>query len=122
MSKVLVCIRACWSPVVRGHELPRRANRPAPELEAIIGYFVNPVALRTQLEGGLTFREALQRVRDTVVGAQANAEVACRSAQHRGTKCSMRLCCFRGQMERHACIRHMTESAVEVLVTEAWRV
>lgn len=56
-----------------------RANRPAPELEAIIGYFVNPVALRTQLEGSLTFREALQRVRDTVVGAQANAEVACRS-------------------------------------------
>lgn len=63
--------------VLTGEErgLLRRANRPAPELEAIIGYFVNPVALRTQLEGGLTFREALQRVRDTVVGAQANAEV-----------------------------------------------
>ena len=59
------------------HGLLCRANRPAPELEAIIGYFVNPVALRTQLEGSLTFREALQRVRDTVVGAQANAEVAC---------------------------------------------
>ena len=61
------------------HGLLCRANRPAPELEAIIGYFVNPVALRTQLEGSLTFREALQRVRDTVVGAQANAEVACPS-------------------------------------------
>ena len=62
----------------------RRANRPAPELEAIIGYFVNPVALRTQLEGSLTFREALQRVRDTVVGAQANAEVTGRSSGCRG--------------------------------------
>ena len=53
-----------------------RANRPAPELEAIIGYFINPVVLRTQLEGSLTFREAMHRVRDTVVGAQANAEVS----------------------------------------------
>ena len=52
-----------------------RANRPAPELEAIIGYFVNPVALRTQIDGSCTFREAVQRVRETVVGAQANAEV-----------------------------------------------
>ena len=62
-----------------------RANRPAPELEAIIGYFVNPVALRTQLEGSLTFCEALQRVRDTVVGAQANAEVARCSLGCQGT-------------------------------------
>lgn len=56
----------------------RRANRPAPELEAIIGYFINPVVLRTQLEGSLTFREAMHRVRNTVVGAQANAEVGYR--------------------------------------------
>ena len=53
----------------------RRANRPAPELEALIGYFLNPVALRTQLSGSLTFREVVQRVRETVVNAQANAEV-----------------------------------------------
>ena len=60
----------------------RRANRPAPELEAIIGYFINPVVLRTQLEGSLTFREAMHRVRDTVVGAQANAEVGCQTGTH----------------------------------------
>ena len=52
-----------------------RANRPAPELEALIGYFINPVALRTQLHGGLSFRQVVSCVRDTVVGAQGNAEV-----------------------------------------------
>jgi len=54
----------------------RRANRPAPELETLIGYFLNPVALRTQLSGSLTFREVVKRVRQTVVNAQANAEAS----------------------------------------------
>ena len=52
-----------------------RANRPAPELEALVGYFLNPVALRTHLDGSLSFQQIVQRVKDTVVGAQGNAEV-----------------------------------------------
>lgn len=52
-----------------------RANRPAPELEALIGYFINPVALRTHLEGSLSFQQIVQRVKNTVVGAQGNSEV-----------------------------------------------
>lgn len=51
-----------------------RANRATPELEALVGYFLNPVALRTQLSGGATFRQLVQRVRGTLVGAQANSE------------------------------------------------
>lgn len=37
---------------------------------------MNPVALRTQLSGSLTFREMVKRVRQTVVNAQANAEAS----------------------------------------------
>ena len=40
-----------------------------------MGYFLNPVALRTQLASKLSFKEVVQRVRDTVIAAQANAEV-----------------------------------------------
>ena len=57
-----------------------RASRPAPELEALIGYFINPVALRTQLSGSMTFRELVKRVRKTVVGAQAHAEASAPTA------------------------------------------
>ena len=39
-----------------------------------MGYFLNPVALRTQLSSSMTFRELVQRVRSTLVGAQANSE------------------------------------------------
>ena len=33
------------------------------------------MALRTQLSSSMTFKEVVQRVRDTVYGAQSNAEV-----------------------------------------------
>ena len=45
-----------------------------------MGYFLNPVALRTQLSGSLTFRQLVQRVRGTLVGAQANSEARACSA------------------------------------------
>lgn len=79
LCKYLSDSHMCVSSIDHGDAqlvVSRRANRPAPELEAIIGYFVNPVALRTQIEGSCTFRQAVQRVRETVVGAQANAEVS----------------------------------------------
>ena len=50
------------------------AGRHRPELEPIIGLFVNTLALRTSLAGNPTFRELLERVRDTAVGALAHQE------------------------------------------------
>jgi aspartate racemase len=51
------------------------AGRSRSELEAVIGYFVNPLALRVDLSGQPTFREFTSRVRDTVLDALANDDV-----------------------------------------------
>jgi amino acid adenylation domain-containing protein len=44
-------------------------NRTRPELENLIGFFVNTLMLRTDLSGTPTFKELLGRVRDVVLGA-----------------------------------------------------
>ncbi|MBI3405302.1 MAG: amino acid adenylation domain-containing protein [Acidobacteria bacterium] len=51
------------------------ASRKRPELESLLGYFVNPVALRISLAGDPTFRDLLGRVKDTVSEALFNDEV-----------------------------------------------
>ncbi|MEW5926732.1 MAG: amino acid adenylation domain-containing protein [Gemmatimonadota bacterium] len=51
------------------------AGRNRPELEELIGLFVNTLALRTGLDGDPTFREAVERVRGTVAAAQANQDL-----------------------------------------------
>ena len=51
------------------------AGRNRRELEDLIGIFLNTLVLRTQLAGELAFRQALLRVRDTVLGATANQDV-----------------------------------------------
>ncbi len=51
------------------------ANRNRQELEPLIGFFVNLLALRLDLRGEPTFRQALERVRQTVLGAQANQDL-----------------------------------------------
>ncbi len=51
------------------------AGRNRRELEELIGLFVNTLALRTDLSSGPTFREALARVRETVLAAQANQDL-----------------------------------------------
>ena len=51
------------------------ANRPRSELEDLIGLFVNPLLLRTDLSGNPTFRAYLGRVRGTVLGAFEHADV-----------------------------------------------
>ena len=51
------------------------ANRTRAEMEPLIGFFVNTLALRTRLEGSATFVETLRGVRDVCLGAYAHADV-----------------------------------------------
>ncbi|MGB8522553.1 MAG: amino acid adenylation domain-containing protein, partial [Candidatus Acidiferrales bacterium] len=51
------------------------AGRTRIELERVLGYFVNPVALRIDLSGNPTFQELLGRVRGVVLDALQHAEV-----------------------------------------------
>ena len=45
------------------------AGRNRAETEGLIGFFINTLALRTNLSGNPTFRNLLQRVRDAALGA-----------------------------------------------------
>lgn len=51
------------------------AGRSHVELEPLIGLFVNTIPLRANLGGDPTFRDLLQRVRDTTLGAFAHQEI-----------------------------------------------
>jgi non-ribosomal peptide synthetase component F len=51
------------------------AGRSRAELERLVGLFVNPVVLRSQVAARLPFLDHLARVRDTVVAALAHQEV-----------------------------------------------
>ena len=51
------------------------ANRHRQELEGLIGFFVNTLAMRTDLSGDPTFRELLRRVRETALGAYGHQDL-----------------------------------------------
>ncbi|MCG8670605.1 MAG: condensation domain-containing protein, partial [Pseudomonadales bacterium] len=51
------------------------ANRSTPELEKLIGFFVNTLALRTDLDGNPSFSDFLTRVRKTTQNAFANQDM-----------------------------------------------
>jgi len=51
------------------------ANRMQKEVEPLVGYFANTVALRTDCAAGRTFREYLEQVRRVNLEAQANQDV-----------------------------------------------
>ncbi len=51
------------------------ANRGRTETEEMVGFFANTLALRTDLSGDPTFRQALREVRETALGAYEHDEL-----------------------------------------------
>src|SRR5271169_3171183 len=51
------------------------ANRNRGEIEGLIGYFANTLPLRTRLDGDPTFRDLLERVKETSLGAYAHQDM-----------------------------------------------
>jgi hypothetical protein len=51
------------------------ANRNRSETEALIGFFINTLVLRTDLSGNPSFRKLMQRVRETTLGAYVHQDM-----------------------------------------------
>jgi len=51
------------------------ANRNRGETEALIGFFINELALRTDLSGNPTFRELMERIREVTLGAYSHQDM-----------------------------------------------
>src|SRR5207245_5257520 len=51
------------------------AGRNQVQTEALIGFFINTLVLRTDLSGGPIFRQLLQRIRQTALDALANQDL-----------------------------------------------
>ena len=51
------------------------ANRRREELEGLIGYFANTLALRTKVEGGMSFKALMGRVKEVALGGYGNQDV-----------------------------------------------
>ena len=51
------------------------ANRNRSEIEGLIGFFANTLVLRTKLDDNLSFRELLERVKQTALGAYSHQDM-----------------------------------------------
>src|SRR5450755_813659 len=51
------------------------SDRKRPEIQGLVGYFLNTLVLRTNMEGDPTFRELLGRVRKVVIEARRHEDV-----------------------------------------------
>jgi amino acid adenylation domain-containing protein len=60
------------SDIVVGTDI---ANRNREEIEPLIGFFVNQLVLRTEVDADESFRELLNRVREVCLGAYAHQDV-----------------------------------------------
>src|ERR1044071_1245318 len=51
------------------------AGRTRGEVEGLIGFFANTLVLRTEIDGALSFRELLKKVREVCLGAYSNQDL-----------------------------------------------
>ena len=51
------------------------ANRPRQETQGLVGFFINTLVLRAELDGRLPFNELLAATRQSVLGAQAHQDL-----------------------------------------------
>ena len=51
------------------------ANRPRQETQGLIGFFINTMVLRAELDGRLPFNQLLAATRETALGAQAHQDL-----------------------------------------------
>ncbi|MFJ6380973.1 amino acid adenylation domain-containing protein [Kitasatospora sp. NPDC092039] len=70
--KLLLARHAGRADVTVGAPL---AGRTRPEARELLGFFVNTLVLRTDLSGEPTFEEAVERVRESALGAFAHQDV-----------------------------------------------
>ncbi|MFB9443510.1 amino acid adenylation domain-containing protein [Dactylosporangium vinaceum] len=77
-----MALLACWQAVLARHSGQRDfavgtpvAGRPHPEVEGLVGMFVNTLALRARLDGDPTFNELLARTRETSLDAYAHQDI-----------------------------------------------
>ncbi|WP_331740065.1 amino acid adenylation domain-containing protein (plasmid) [Streptomyces sp. NBC_01005] len=75
---LLSCFTVLLSRLAGEHDITvgtPMAGRDREEVQDLIGFFVNTVALRTDLTGTPTFAEVLGRVRDEVLAAHTNQDI-----------------------------------------------
>src|SRR5947207_11393522 len=51
------------------------ANRQRPEVQSLLGLFLNTLPIRVRLEGSSSFRQVLRQVRESLMGAFSHADL-----------------------------------------------
>jgi len=75
---LLSAFKAFLSRYTRQHDITVGAavsQRDRPELQGLIGFFVNTIVLRTDLDGDPTFRDLIGKVRDVSLDGYSHAEL-----------------------------------------------